>query len=298
MDKILKHKALRRNFFLTIGSILITLILSKIILDNFLYKKILINLIDGLLVNIVTTLIIGLFLFYLTPKNTDTEQFKFLPTRELKSIFDLELRNSSIWKFKGGLGRYFRIQVIPFLSAEASRLHKSIEIIGIILNPNNPKLCTEYAKYRNTVQNFDYNTEWTCTKVKEELFATIIISLLYHQKQSLVNIELYVTDYFSPTRIDIASKSALLTKIDRNAPATQVSRDTYFYQSYEHEIVISKIQAEKVQYLKKDYPSINKLIKEDVIEILKECGKYDESLDIESYQNVLKLIKEKNNPYV
>ncbi len=254
------------------------------------------GLIERLFGSIITTILVGAFLFYLTPESTDASQLEILGPHDLSPAFDEALGNASSWKFKGEFGRYFRTRTLPALSARASARHKTIAIVGLIMDPRDSELCQRHADFRNSVSTVDGRNDWTVELVQDQLYATILTTLIFQNRNTHLEIELYLLNHFVPVRIDLSSNVALITKEDRKAPAMKIRTGTFYFDSYEQEISVTKRQAHRV-------PSTTSGCTIEMIdpikakELLVGAGLFDLSLDNDRLSRICTLVKEKQNPY-
>jgi hypothetical protein len=185
----------------------------------------------------------------LTPASADPSQLSILQPREIPYVFDKALKNTMRWQFKGGFGRYFRSHVIPTLSKRASSEHVSIRLDGFILDPRKTELCELIARHRNSIKNYDNTENWNAAKAREQLCATLLVALLYKSKNSLLDLSLYFTPWFVPSRVDLSDECVVVTREDRTAPAIVLLKDTYFYNSHIHELSVARDQCERVTLL-------------------------------------------------
>jgi hypothetical protein len=302
MNEILKSKALRRNFWITMACILSALLLVRFWIGHIDQTSgtliaITARIVEGLFSSLLTASLVGAFLFYLTPESADPRQIEILPPRDISPAFDEALRNASSWKFKGEFGRYFRTATIPRLSERATSQHKTISVVGLIMDPRNWDLCQRHAEYRNSVTTVDRQNNWTTELVQDQLYATILVTLVFQARNTLLDIELYLLNNFVPARIDLSSGGAIITKEDRKAPALRVRPGSFFFDSYDQEISVTKRQAHRVASSQVRC-TIDTIEPAEAETILKEAALWDgASLDGERLQRICDLVKGKHNPY-
>src|SRR5216683_6092585 len=148
MQEILRNVALRRMFFICTAAILGLLLLFRLFVigdpGNSTVWNACASVTQSAFATTFTTTLLGVFLFYITPRTIDPTLLRILPPRDLNAAFEQALRTATSWQFKGAFGRYLRSKVIPELSKRAREMHMDIQITGIILDPRDESLCGKH----------------------------------------------------------------------------------------------------------------------------------------------------------
>jgi hypothetical protein len=255
------------------------------------------SVLDNIIAGIITTIAIGAFLFHIRPK--PEMDAKFISSKKFNTYFSSLLdAEPDEWYFRGGFGRYLRSEVLPRLNQIASG-GTTVKVYAQLLNPSNDKLCELHKDLRNTTSQTKIKERWTVNMVKANLYATIVVASIYESKNTLLDITVHLIDFFSSDRIDISSKSGIITKDDRKMPGLTFQKESPHYDAYKTDLTITERQAvDKVKALKngQDYEP-GHLTKDHVKEILTELNFSEGDFRKEDYNLIAKLSNEFNNPY-
>jgi hypothetical protein len=255
------------------------------------------RILDSLFVSLTVTVGIGLFVFYIEIPD-DEKKFEIIESFKLNELFEKERNHTEIWYFSGGLGRYTRSKTIPELSriSKNSNQHKTLKIQ--VIDPTNETVCNKYASYRNSLKSSNKNpNKWTKTYVRQEITSTIILAMLFKSTNPLLDLFICLKNNFSTLRIDLSSKTGIITKEDPKEPALVCRENSFLYRTYKEEILQTF----------KEYKSINttlnftydfETLKVEDIEQIARLLEINDGLTNEDFSNIYNLIKENNNPYV
>lgn len=127
------------------------------------------------------------------------------------------------------------------------------------------------------------------------LYATII--RLSSSRTELLDINIHLLNHFTPSRIDLSSNYAIVTKEDRQAPALLALRNGYFYEQYLHEIAVATQQAFPVPHLNRPFTvpqTFDKNVTREMLDDLKLLPPSNEAAIIE---RACSLLNNDHNPY-
>ncbi|UFH60468.1 hypothetical protein [Sulfurovum mangrovi] len=306
MQKILEKEHYKRPFFTTVILLLIVVILVRLFLlplaDPNLsleWPKFIASLLDKFSTSLIVTIFIGIFIFWFTPKIVKKSKMEVLEPKEISKLLKNATQDSRSWIFKGATGRYTRSSTLP-LMAEAAR-HESIgrDIRICLINPDNTKLCEEYATYRRSLKSASKSKPWDSKRVQNEVIATIVSALITQHDEPLLRITIHLIDTFSSFRLDISDFYVVITKEDKEATALRADIGTYFYDSYKDEVRLIERQSKKVT-IDEEISSLDKVkfteneLKEYLQHINILPSNDIENLDLKTISN---LIKNPENPY-
>ncbi len=250
---------------------------------------------EDLSTSFVVTLVISLLVLLLTPRSTFSAKILVLDASELKREFTDALSRSDFWWFNGGCGRYFRSSVLSTMDQRATAESAGKTLRAVILNPGNPILCSQHALYRAATSQGRRDGNWTDSRVKCELVATIILCLRTGQRNGLLNITVYLSDRFSTFRADISSVSAIETREDPKAPALKSHADSDFYNALKTEFDILANQSYQVSDTTRVAMNVNdRATLEHAIQTLAIPGLIVEPGE---FAQILSLIKKPINPH-
>ena len=283
MQDILKNKYLRRSFWIATFSILILLGFIKFFIVGVVdantqhWVSFSSGVIEALIATILTTIGVGSYIFYLTPRIDKNHSASFLPSKEFNDYFESAISSTREWYFRGGLGRFLSTVVLPRMNKVASQTQSPVLIRAQILDPRNTELCEMHAQLRNSVDNADGRKDWNATDIKISLYSTIVTCAVYESNNSYLDVSIFLINFFSTDRVDVSTTSGIVTKDDRNVPGLQFSKESVLYNSYLGDLAVTQKQGDVVKPLSKPY-NLGDLTSENIKDILAELSFTDECL--------------------
>ncbi|WP_457934050.1 hypothetical protein LOS73_17685 [Pseudoalteromonas sp. SCSIO 43210] len=302
MKIILENKRLARFFW-----ICCLLILAVIGLINYYFigdpkinptwiKTFSSGVLESLAAAFITTLAIGAFLFYITPKFDPKFGAEFIGSHEFNDHFNNALKTANEWHFRGGFGRYLRTQILPILNKRALQCRAPVIVKAQILDPRNNRLCELHADLRNSVSNIDKKNDWTSIDIKSHLYATIVTCAIFEKNNAFMEVSVYLNCFFSTDRVDVCGSYGLVTKEDRKVPGLRFRKDTSHYNAYKGDLSVTQKQADVVKVISQSY-TIGDLTKNNVKSILTELNFEEPSFSDLEYETIANLVNGKENPY-
>ena len=281
MERILSKRHYRSAFYWLVSLILLfSITLRFLVLPQFdtkLEASLLgfgAALLDGLVISLIVTVLIGSFVFWLTPEVLKKSVMDVIEPKEIGPLLKKAATDTRTWTYKGACGRYTRSTTLPSLASAAKHEGLGRDIRITILNPANDLLCAEYATYRRSLKSAKNVHPWTESKVKEEVIATIISALRFRHEEPLLRIDLYLIDHFSAFRFDISDQYVIVTKEDKEASGLRADSGTYFYDSYKDDVRLSERQSINVSY-QDEVPIGNNLTDETLRALILEASLID-----------------------
>lgn len=303
MDAILEKKHYRNVFYLIMGLILLLTVLLRVFTIPYYFgipvewKSFFLSICDNFIVSLIITIIIGCFIFWLTPDNVVRSKIEIIEPKEINPTLKSVLSTTKNWIYKGTCGRYTRATTLPRLAEAARKSGFGRDITICLLNPKNEKLCKEYAIYRKSLKSADPNKPWTQESVQEEIIATAVVALKYIYLEPLLRINIFFMDHFSAFRLDISDSFVIVTKEDKEASALKADAGTYFYDSYKDDVRLTERQSINLGH----FPALifNGDVDETKLkEVLLDTNLFDSSvLSQASIQSILEKINKPKDPY-
>ncbi|MFL5740850.1 MAG: hypothetical protein ACJ75B_11575 [Flavisolibacter sp.] len=297
----LPSKEQRKYFYTIIFLMLIAIFLIRHMLMPYLSgqkielnNEVLYKILDDLFTSILVTIGLGIFLFWLTPKNKANAQIKILQPIEIGSTMTKARLETEKWWFNGGSGRYTRSQTLPYLANLARQRGKSIEVVIQIMNPNNQKTCRRYAEYRNSLKSGMRNKK-SEKSVQIDLLSTIVAAYMWRYEQPLLDITLGLKDSFSLFRTDISSTTALITKEDPIEPALLYENGTFFYDAYCQDLKQSLNQVTRLD-MSISFVGVNEIAVSNTKELLQHLG-FSDLVNDSEIGDIISKAKSNENPY-
>jgi hypothetical protein len=261
-----------------------------------------ISLVNKLFISILVTFVLSITTLFLSPykKEKNLEQKIIMPKDIGKEL--IKSRNGTErWWYNGSTARYTRNVTIPYFLEWCRDNKKSVEVNIQIIDPKNDKICKLYSDYRRgldfpkkikNVNNMDItDVKW----VKYELLATIICCYIWKKEQPLLIINIGLKNYYSIFRVDLSTHSVIITKEDPKEVALFYTKGSSFYDAYYQDFIQTFEQSEKLN-IDMNFYSENDVTSENIKELLSKL-KLDQNFTNEDYNNILKIIKNKRNPY-
>jgi len=302
MQEILDNKEIRRHFWVATISLLLLLGLIKFVLvgtvdANSQHWKIFTSgVIESLIATILTTIAIGSYIFYLTPRLDPGHKVNFLPSKDFNDHFESAMASAKEWHFRGGLGRYLSSVVLPEMNKMASKKRSPVTVRAQILDPRNDALCEMHAQLRNSVSSEKNDEKWTAFDIRVSLYSTIVTCAIFESNNSYLDVSLFLINYFSTDRVDVATSSGIVTKDDRNIPGIRFGRDSVLYDSYLGDLAVTQKQGDIVKPLSKPY-RIGDIKENDVTAILSELGFASNKLEKAELASIALDVNSQIDPY-
>jgi len=264
-----------RTFYVLWSAIIIVLILIRYISDSTLTITLMAaKLLDGLIVSVLIGLFVTGFSGWLAKPDEDQDVLA-VDDGKLRHELELAREKSHMWHFKGGTGTYTRARTIPDMAKIARRTGPR-EIRIEILDPFDDRVCEAYSSYRRGLgadsKASDVPSAWTKTRVKRELFATIIAAYLYQLTEPQISIFIGLSGSVSAFRYDCSSESVVITTADSNSKSLLAKSGTPHYHAFLSEVELSWKQCQilnlnKIEHVfdPNNYTSITS-IKDDILD--------------------------------
>lgn len=248
MDKLFGNLKIRKQFLFFVISTLILLLIIRfgvfpIESVNESTNKEIVSFIDKFVTSIITALIVGYFIYKLQidEKKKSLEFTSSSP--QIEDKLDQARKKCDSWKFNGGLGRYTRYMTLPELSSISSKKRETYKVELIILNPENDILLQKYADFRNSV---NLKANWNINFLRKELLATLFSAIYTTKTNQFLEIDVYVKDFFTLSRMDISNETAIISREDPLIPTIICYNESYLFKHYKEEFQQVKRQSKKI----------------------------------------------------
>ena len=304
MHDILSKSNHRNYFALTILLITLLVIITRIYVIPYYENSLEISgvalfavLLDNLLFSLFITVLIGGFLFWITPAVVKKSVIDVVEPKEISNLLKNATLHSKTWYFKGACGRYTRSTTIPKMAEGARNDGFGRDITIFLLNPKNNEICSAYANYRSSLKSGKKGPEWTMGRVKEEIIATAVTALKFQYEEPLLRIKVFFVDNFSAFRLDVSDSYVVVTKEEKEAAALKADSGTYFYESYKDDLRLTERQAQEMKCCGKLV--FQKTINEKKLDEAIACANIIDShmyTDI-NLNSIVQLINSPENPY-
>lgn len=299
MQNILEKDHNRKNFYLVVLSILIIASIIRFFVLPYFEDSLKVSwlqffalLLDSLVISLFITVLIGSFIFWFTPSIMKISVMDVLEPKEIGPLLKKANSDSKLWIYKGSCGRYMRAVTLPEMAEAARKEGLGRDITILLINPENKKLCEEYANYRRSLKSSKIN-EWTIQKVQQEVISTIISALKYSYEEPQLKIDIYLVNHFSAFRLDISDHYVIVTKEDKEATGLRADSGTYFYNSYKDDVRLTERQSKRVNFSSK-VPSGSNLTGDKVKKLIVDAEILSESNL--SNIDISQIVKNVNNP--
>lgn len=290
-------------FFTVIICLLIILLMARFFIvpllnltANSITLSITNSIVDNLFASLITTVVVGWFVFWITPQENRKKIELIESTQLIERKFKIARESTDYWNFNGGTGRYTRTITIPKLTKIASTNKSVINISMILMNPNNRKLCKIYANYKNSLEVND-NKKWTTELVRCQIFASILMAFSCDNAFNFLELRVFVKDNFSLLRMDISQNYIIITKEDPTLPVLLFEKEFYLFSPYREDFNQTIKQSTEIISSDKTF----EFLPNEVIDIEK-VQEFFNSLSVESPKideiaEIIKIIQKDENPF-
>jgi hypothetical protein len=243
LDAVLQlPKYHRRSFFALTALSMSLLILADVYIFN--DKEPLDKVASGIISHVIAgaasaILVIG-FLSFFIPRDIKQSSLAQVPAPAITGEFEKLLASATRWRFKGNFGRYLRGKVLPTLSVKSQ-----VDVDASIIDPRNPELCAQHARYRGEINAIDRGRMYTAEDVAREAVTTIM-HCAWHVENRGISIDLYLTDFYDPMRIDASDAAMIVTMEDRRRPALKLTSENFMYDHFMTHMRYLREQGEKL----------------------------------------------------
>lgn len=301
MIENLKTQNEKKYFFLVVGLLLIAVFFLRYYVLPYYFETgpvfnylTVYNILENFFISLLITIGLGLFVFWLMPKNKSNAQMRILQPLEIGSTIVNARIDTEKWFFNGGSGRYTRTQTLSFLAELSRQKNRTIDVTILIMNPKNEKLCLKYAEYKNSLRTARKKEKKDLKSIRIDLISTVVSCYVWKCEQSSLNIKLGLKDNFSLFRTDLSSNAAIITKEDPNEPAIYYEKDTFFYLAHLEDLKQTFNQVEILDIT----PICEKklLDRQKVNELLQKIG-FDNLVDDSDLDKIVFSVLDQSNPY-
>jgi hypothetical protein len=187
---------------------------------------------EGLVTTLIVTILIGAFIFFVTPAVMRVAKLEPVDPKQINPLLKEAALKSINWTFRGGMGRYTRAETLPVLVRRGRDSGTRRKIRIMLIDPDNARTCHSYASYRNGLASGSKGERLTADQVRDQILATIIAATRAGFAESMVDVELFVLPVWSVVRIDISDQYVIVTSEDRREPGLRADNGTHFYGTY------------------------------------------------------------------
>ncbi len=254
MEEILRNPRYRRMFFIVAGLVAIVILFCRFFLLPSFDVELSISrgaffaaVLDNLFSTLVVTVAIGTFVFWFTPRIMPRAKLEAVEPRDIGRLLRSAAENANEWWFRGGLGRYTRSITLRTMASGARSQNLRRRITIEIIDPDDHAVCAKYARYRQGLRSASKGgTTWTEESVRIELFATILAAYIVKAQDSMMDVTVVLSAWYSSFRLDLSSLYVVVTKEDPAAPAMRCDTGTYFYDAYRDDVVLTASQGRRL----------------------------------------------------
>jgi hypothetical protein len=304
MFEKLKTKKNIRNFFIIVILMILVLFLIRILFTSLWLPTekhtitplthYFLDIIDKFVISLFVTVGVAAFIFYLTKDDPDHDVV-ILDSEDIGGALKKAMKNTDKWYFNGASGSYTRAQTLPFIAKLAGKKNITIPINILLLNPLNIELCKKYANYRNSLEIESKFKGKTIKSVQTDILATIISCYAWKEEQPRLNFKIGLKDNFSILRTDLSHELAIITKEDPRDVALAYRKDSVFYNAMLEEMNHSIRQITSLDF-NVQFTKFEQINQDEIINLLDNLN-INLNFNIDDYDKLIKIIKERKNPY-
>jgi hypothetical protein len=304
---ILKNPYSRRKFYATCLAATVALVCLRYFVLPAIYRgqagadvspySAISSLLDNFIVALISSIVVTVLLLWLSPSVKEMAEITVIkPGRELKSILNEDVKNSSEFWYRGHTAKWTRTVTVPALAKEAREERATKKIYIIVLDPDNESSCRLLADldhHRNPTVAIPDRLKF----IKRELMVTILTVYLWKEREPLLDIHVSLNNKFSLFRIDLYSKSAIVTRSSPNESALRYSSTSDFYRAFRQELHISFQQAKQLPEIDAEGVTFDNLTVEAARNLLVKIGINTAAVTDDELQTAVNEIKYPEPPY-
>jgi hypothetical protein len=239
----------------------------------------------------IASTVLAALILWLRPPIVQGPTTSILQPNEIRrALLESAQRCSEYW-FRGRSGRSLRATILPIVAAGAKDT-MSTAIVRIQLpDPLDVSICKVYSEYRNAISD----EKWTPERIRNEVLATIVYAASLKANDFPVDVEISLLKYFSLLRIDLSSRAAIVTREDPTQPGWRADAGTFLYNAWREDI---RLAAQFGRNLPRpEGIRLSEINRERVTAFLQQVGLFGSDLRAEALDDIVKLVKERRDPY-
>ena len=241
-----------------------------------------------------TTVFIAYLIFWLTPRVMNNSNMEVISPYQIKEKLEEGRETNEYW-YSGGTGRHTRAVTLPEIAMSSRNSNTTKRLYLQVLDPTDRDVLDAYVNYRNRVRT-GAKDPWSLKRVQNEVYATIISAYIWKKEQPLLEITVALKKEASLFRFDLSSKVLVITKEDPSEPALFCTEGTFFHKAYKEELRLSLEQSRNLRTDIKGF-YFDELNTENLLSLIHQLDINATSLNESSLEEIITLIRKKENPY-
>jgi hypothetical protein len=258
--------------------------------------EIIARLAEGLATTLITTVLVGSFIFFVTPSIMRRAKIEAIEPKGINPLLKEASLKSIHWIFKGGMGRYTRAETLPMLikRARESGVRRKLRIM--LIDPENEKVCQSYASYRNGLPSAKKSGQLTAESVRQQILATVLAAAKAGLTEPMLDVELILLPVWSVMRIDLSDDYVVVTSEDSREPGLRADSGTHFYGTYSKDLDLQAKQGKLLPALE-SFSNVEIESPADLKLLMQKLTLAHADLDGSSLQKLWDLISTKAHQY-
>lgn len=248
-----------------------------------------------LLATVIAATVLGGAVVWLTRPSKKSTELRVVHPRDLRSLFEENLKGATSWMYSGSVGRWNRARVMPEMAAASRATNLSRSIIVNILDPRDADACAAYARYRSAVRT-GRGEDWSVTRVRCDLLATIVKAAVLCDQNPLLDIRIALKRSSAILRVDVSDEQLVMTREDPSEPGLVCDRGSYFYDALCENIKFERSQAHLITLAPRDGDLAN-LTPEKTGRLLAELGLDCGGLSEQDLRSITEWALSDDHPY-
>jgi hypothetical protein len=248
------------------------------------------SLVDALIAGVCLSVIAGLVIRYFSPAVTFESEMKIVAASEIAVEMNAALDKATTWYFLGNRGRYLRAVVIPRLASKTGL--KNVQ--AIFCDPFDDVLSESFCSYKRQDPKDDEELEWSVTRIQSEILASIIVGAWYN-KQNNMSIEIYLSSFYSPIRLDSNTHVSYLLVENKRQPGIVVSENHVLHKWLLDDFLVKRTQCKKLILPNLEVENLEKVEAHEVASFIENICDLDFSEDL--VFATTELVRNNPNPF-
>lgn len=230
------------------------------------------SLFDNFIVALISSIVTTGILLWLTPSIKEMAEITVVkPGRELKSILSEDSKDCGEFWYRGHTAKWTRTVTLPTLAKEARGERSTKNIYIIVLDPESDASCRLLATLDHS-RNPSIAIPDRLKFIKQELIATILTAYLWKEREPLLNIHVSLNNKFSLFRVDLFSKSVIVTRSSPDESAIRYSSKSDFYRAFKQDLLVTFQQAKQLPDIDTEGTNFDNLTENTARTLLSKIG--------------------------
>jgi hypothetical protein len=200
---------------------------------------------DNLLASTVSGTVLAVLILYLSRNDIVDAEVSVVEPRDIPRYLDFIRDHCHRYWFSGSVGQFARAVTLPELAKDSQTGDRQIELNLLLLDPDS-EACHNLAQFRAGLGSTFDDPNWTRTRVRNEVIATIVAAACWQQAQTNLRISVFLRSSFVLFRVDMSDKGAVITQGRAKEPAWFSKAGNSWFEAHQESVSLEAAQARQL----------------------------------------------------